>query len=157
MTVTTLKLTNNGPFTVNWKGTGYEINIPPFGVEITASIPAENATEEVEALLRQNPEVSVQVVGSFEGEPTDDGEGYYIPLLLYASKYKGTWDASGEEAPAESPEKGDYWLVSVSGDYELSGISTWEAGQYVQWVGDKWMKIINHSADIEVIDGGELS
>jgi len=63
--------------------------------------------------------------------------------VVGAVEYKGTWDASLNipDLPLSSPDKGDYYVVSVSGSTSLGGITDWVAGDIAIYNGSAWEKI----------------
>ncbi len=44
------------------------------------------------------------------------------------------WDASTGDDPGDptAPEKGDYWIVSVSGNTDLDGTTDWQIGDFAR-------------------------
>lgn len=84
---------------------------------------------------------------------TPNSNGQIDPSLLPgnyigAMVYRGVWDASSGDAPGISigrltPEKGDYYIVSVSGNTNLDGITDWQVGDYAIYNGVAWDKIDN--------------
>jgi hypothetical protein len=74
--------------------------------------------------------------------------------------FEGTWDArtSGEGGagtpPSTTPDNGQFWIVSVDGSQNLSGITDWKVGDWAIYVDngagtDAWQKVDNSS----VLDG----
>lgn len=59
--------------------------------------------------------------------------------------YKGTWEANDNlpDLTALTPSNGDYYVVSVAGETDLSGITSWEIGDWAIYNGDFWQKINN--------------
>ena len=75
--------------------------------------------------------------------------GNYIGAMVYIS----TWDAStgnypGYPFPPTTSDKGNYWIVSVSGNTNLSGEVDWHVGDYPIWNGSAWDKIDNSEPTI---------
>ena len=67
-------------------------------------------------------------------------EGYLDGPLIYQS----TWDASSGSAPSADPTKGYFWVVTVSGNTNLSGETDWQIGDYAIYNGNNiWDKIDN--------------
>ena len=69
-------------------------------------------------------------------------------------QFEGTWDASTGNPPSASPENGQFWIVSVAGSTNLSGITDWKVGDWAIYVvagsgTDGWQKVDNSS----VLDG----
>ncbi|QEE24598.1 hypothetical protein CS053_08840 [Rhodanobacter glycinis] len=65
--------------------------------------------------------------------------------LLGQVDYQGTWDASTGSPPTASPAKGEYWIVSVAGSTSLSGITTWNIGDWAIY-DTQWDKVNNTDA-----------
>lgn len=64
--------------------------------------------------------------------------------------FEGSWDASSGSAPSGSPSNGQFWIVSVDGSTNLSGITDWKIGDWAIYVeqgagADAWQKIDNTS------------
>ena len=64
--------------------------------------------------------------------------------------FEGSWDASSGSAPSASPSNGQFWIVSVNGSTNLSGITDWKVGDWAIYVeqgagADAWQKIDNTS------------
>jgi len=57
--------------------------------------------------------------------------------------YQGTWDASSGQPPSTSPRKGYFYVVTVSGNTDLSGESDWQIGDYAVYNDPDWDKIDN--------------
>lgn len=51
---------------------------------------------------------------------------------------RGMWDASTNTPNLLEAEKEGYYIVSVEGDFELDGCSTWDEGDYVYYTQGKW-------------------
>ena len=69
-----------------------------------------------------------------------------------AVKYKGTWDASTNTPTLVSSvgNQGDYYVVSVSGNTNLNGITDWVAGDWAIFNGTVWEKVDNSESVISV-------
>jgi hypothetical protein len=77
----------------------------------------------------------------------------YLPgNYLGAMVYQGTWDASTGNPPSTTPEKGDYWIVNVSGNTDLDGITDWQIGDFAIYNGTTWDKIDNSEPIIESVN-----
>ncbi len=70
--------------------------------------------------------------------------------------FEGTWDADTDDPDLSvaTPNNGQFWVVSVSGSTDLSGITDWKVGDWAIWVedgtgADAWQKVDNSS----VLDG----
>lgn len=59
--------------------------------------------------------------------------------------YRGTWDAATNNPTLTSGvgTKGDYYVVSVSGNTNLDGITDWVAGDWAIFNGTVWQKVDN--------------
>lgn len=59
--------------------------------------------------------------------------------------YRGTWDAATNDPTLTSGvgTKGDYYVVSVSGNTNLDGITDWVAGDWAIFNGTVWQKVDN--------------
>ena len=60
--------------------------------------------------------------------------------------FEGTWDASTGNPPSASPVNGQFWIVSVAGSTNLSGITDWKVGDWAIYVNngagtDAWQKL----------------
>lgn len=64
---------------------------------------------------------------------------------LGAVKYKGTWNASTNtpDLVTATPSQGDYYVVSVSGNTDLDGITDWVVGDWAIYNGSIWQKVDN--------------
>ena len=77
----------------------------------------------------------------------------YLPgNFIGAMVYQGTWDASTSNPPSTTPDKGDYWIVSVSGNTSLSSITDWQIGDFAIYNGSSWDKIDNSEPQIEALN-----
>lgn len=65
--------------------------------------------------------------------------------LLGQVSYQGTWDASSGSAPSASPQKGQYWIVSVAGSTSLGSITDWNVGDWAIY-DTAWDKVNNTDA-----------
>jgi len=63
--------------------------------------------------------------------------------VVGALDYKGTWDADSNDPdlPGSTPDKGDYYRVSVAGSTSLGGITDWEIGDWAIYNGAAWEKL----------------
>ena len=60
--------------------------------------------------------------------------------------FEGTWDASTGNPPSATPLNGQFWIVSVAGSTDLSGITDWLVGDWAIYVSngagtDAWQKL----------------
>jgi hypothetical protein len=70
----------------------------------------------------------------------------YLPSsVLGQVAYQGTWDASAG-APTATPSKGWYYVVTVAGSTNLSGITDWKVGDWAIYNGTAWDKVDNTDA-----------
>ena len=78
-------------------------------------------------------------------------------------RFEGTWDArtvaegGTGNPPSSSPANGQFWIVSVDGSINLSGITDWKVGDWAIYVEDGagtdgWQKVDNSS----VLDGSGI-
>ena len=83
-----------------------------------------------------------------------------IALIPAGLLFEGTWDArtvaegGTGNLPSASPANGQFWIVSVAGSINLSGITDWKVGDWAIYVvagagTDGWQKVDNSS----VLDG----
>ena len=83
-----------------------------------------------------------------------------IALIPAGLLFEGTWDArtvaegGTGNPPSVSPANGQFWIVSVDGSINLSGITDWKVGDWAIYVvagagTDGWQKVDNSS----VLDG----
>ena len=66
--------------------------------------------------------------------------------------YKGTWNASTNNPFLQSGvgNKGDYYVVSVAGNTNLDGITTWNLGDWAVFNGSAWQKVDNQDFVLSV-------
>lgn len=70
----------------------------------------------------------------------------YLPAAVLGQvAYQGTWDAT-TAAPSSTPTKGQYWVVTVAGSTNLSGITDWKVGDWAIHNGTTWDKVDNTDA-----------
>lgn len=68
----------------------------------------------------------------------------YLPTAVLGQvSYQGTWDASTGSVPTAAPSKGWYYIVTVSGTTNLSGITDWVVGDWAIYDGTQWDKVDN--------------
>lgn len=74
-------------------------------------------------------------------------------FALDSVRYRGMWNADKNDPLLSNGtgNKGDYYVVSVSGSTELSGTSSWNTGDWVICNGNGWDHVIN--GDTERIGG----
>jgi hypothetical protein len=68
--------------------------------------------------------------------------------VLGALSYQGTWDASTNNPTLTSSvgTKGYYYVVSVAGNTNLNGITSWVVGDWAVYNGTVWQKVDNTDA-----------
>ena len=69
--------------------------------------------------------------------------------------YQGTWDASAGTPPSTAPDAGHYYIVSVSGNTDVSGITDWVVSDWAVYNGVSWDKIDNSEATV-VVSGDSI-
>ena len=79
-----------------------------------------------------------------------------ISELPSGLNFEGTWNADTDspDLSAATPNSGEFWIVSVNGSTNLSGITDWKVGDWAIYVtdgtgADGWQKVDNSS----VLDG----
>ena len=77
-----------------------------------------------------------------EGVLTIDGS-LVVNGASMAPIYRGTWNASTNTPTLASGvgTQGDFYIVSVAGDTNLDGASTWGVGDWVLFNGTNWQRI----------------
>lgn len=151
-TVTTLATVNTnigtfgdashvGQFTVNGKGlitAATEVLITP------AAIGAINVNQ----LAVANGVATLDANGTLTASQ--------IPVsLLGALQYIGVWNASTNtpDLSALTPEKGDYYKVSVSGNTTLGDTTSWQAGDLVIFNGTTWDGVDGNASEVITVNG----
>ena len=104
-----------------------------------------------------NPEVSANTAavssGSAElatGAQIQTAINTAIGTIPSGLAFEGNWDASTGSPPSSSPSNGQFWIVTVAGSTNLSGITDWKVGDWAIYVEqgagtDAWQKIDNTS------------
>lgn len=66
--------------------------------------------------------------------------------------FKGTWNASTNtpNLVTATSQKGDYYVVSVAGNTDLSGITDWEVTDWAVYNGSAWQKVDNTDVVVSV-------
>lgn len=86
--------------------------------------------------------------------PLDAGQR--VPLINLPQSiqgglnYQGVWDATAGAAPSATPAKGQFWIVSTSGGFSLSGITDWKATDWAVYDGAAWGKVDNTDGIVSV-------
>jgi hypothetical protein len=75
-----------------------------------------------------------------------------INTLVGGVQYKGTWNAATNTPTLVSSVgvQGNYYVVSVSGNTNLNGITDWKLGDWAIFNGSAWEKVDNTDAVISV-------
>jgi hypothetical protein len=60
--------------------------------------------------------------------------------VLSGLDFEGAWDATSG-APSATPSTGQFWIVSVAGTTNLSGITNWGIGDWALYDGSAWQRI----------------
>lgn len=143
MLVTSLRINNFSNNAVSFKGQDFYVLIQANERNLLCQIPADAATGNIARLRKDAPYLTVEVLGTGEGVPTDNRIGAYTPVVLGDADYQGLWDASSGTPPSSAPQAGWYWRVSEDGSTELSGINEWYKNDYVKWSGLRWMRVVS--------------
>jgi Major tropism determinant N-terminal domain len=156
MLVSEIRINNPNNQLIVWAGAGFHIEIAPRASDQSAYIPTDGATENIERVTDDHPGLSITVVGSGEGVPTDDQNGSYHPVIPSMPLYQGPWEADSAMDPIahESAElaAGMWWRVSVAGTTDLDGFDVWQVHDCVMWSGTYWMyvaNLANHHATLQ--------
>ena len=72
--------------------------------------------------------------------------------LIGGVQYKGTWNAETNTPFLQSSvgEQGNYYIVSVAGNTNLNGITSWNVGDWAIFDGESWSKVDNTDAVVSV-------
>jgi predicted heme/steroid binding protein len=75
-----------------------------------------------------------------------------INALVGGVMYKGTWNAATNTPFLQSSVgvKGEYYVVSVPGNTNLNGITSWNLGDWAIFDGAEWSKVDNTDAVVSV-------
>lgn len=65
-------------------------------------------------------------------------------------EYQGGWNASTGNPPSTTPAKGQFWIVTVAGNTNLSGITDWDAKDWAVYDGTLWNKVDNTDSVVSV-------
>ncbi|MGZ3931021.1 MAG: hypothetical protein ACXVP0_06535 [Bacteroidia bacterium] len=65
-----------------------------------------------------------------------------------AISFMGTWNAKNNipNLLTIGPARGDFYIVNVAGNTDLSGITDWNVGDWAMFDGTKWGQVINSNA-----------
>ena len=121
---------------------------------VTTKAPSQNAVFDALALKEDTTNKGIA-----NGYAALDGSGT-VPIaqlpstVVGAVDYKGTWNANTNtpDLPASTPDKGDYYVVSVSGSTSLGGITDWVVGDWAIYNGTVWEKVDN-SESVTSVNG----
>jgi hypothetical protein len=75
-----------------------------------------------------------------EGDLSVDGTLSVGGNVLSGLDFEGAWDATSG-APSATPSTGQFWIVSVAGTTNLSGITNWGIGDWALYDGSAWQRI----------------
>jgi len=75
-----------------------------------------------------------------EGDISIDGTLSVNGNVLSGLDFEGAWDATSG-APSATPSTGQFWIVSVAGTTNLSGITNWGIGDWALYDGSAWQRI----------------
>jgi len=141
----------------------------PNGTDVTLYAPCV-AGDKIDVVSREENAVGSDVVSvngkigvvvldhyDFPDMPWLDGTGRIPSSLLPTSVvgavvYQGTWNAT-TAAPSASPTKGQYWVVSVAGNTDLSGNNVWYAGDVAIYNGTDWDRIDGSANEVLSVNG----
>lgn len=122
-------------------------------VNSNALIDTNNSIATLQGLVDANSVGIDSITGSLgqaNGIATLDSNGKVTASQLPDSilgglEYKGVWDADTNtpDLVNGTPEKGDFYKVSVAGSTDLSGITDWKIGDWAVYNGTTWDKIDN--------------
>lgn len=83
---------------------------------------------------------------------------------LGVTEYLGVWNAATNTPTLTSSQgqRGGYYIVSQTGQTNLNGITSWEAGDWAVFNGEVWQQIDNQnqnsqSSTVALVDGGFAS
>jgi hypothetical protein len=112
-------------------------------IEITASSTVPKVSTKTAAIVNNGTALAT-------GDQIYDFVTAQIGNIPSGLAFEGSWDASSGSAPSASPSNGQFWIVSVNGSTNLSGITDWKVGDWAIYVEqgagtDAWQKIDNTS------------
>lgn len=121
---------------------------------VTTRAPSQNAVFDALALKENTANK-----GAASGYCPLDGSSL-VPLanlpstITGAVDYIGAWNANTNtpDLPASTPNKGDYYVVSVAGTTSLGGITDWQIGDWAIYNGTVWEKVDN-SESVTSVNG----
>jgi len=78
--------------------------------------------------------------------------------VITGLNYQGSWNAStnSPDLNAESPNVGDFWIISVAGSTDVGGITSWSQGDWALYDGASWQRVEGGSVDLSNAVAGEL-
>lgn len=125
-----------------------------YGGAVFATINANGLTSSKDIALTGSAEFKGAIDSSYITDKGDalgvaelDANGK-VPMAQLPSavvggmSYQGVWDASSG-VPALTPSKGWFYVVSVAGSTDLSGITDWKVGDWAVYNETVWNKIDN--------------
>lgn len=86
-----------------------------------------------------------------------DGTNWGPANLANSQTYLGTWNAATQIPALEAnPNSGDYYIVTVSGDYPNPG-DTYDIGDWIIYNGTSWEKVVSGLGSKLSLSGGTLT
>jgi hypothetical protein len=79
--------------------------------------------------------------------------------VITGLNYKGAWNASTNtpDLVSASPNVGEFWIVSVAGNTNLGGITSWSQGDWALYDGAAWQRVEGGSVDLSTGVTGTLA
>ena len=157
---------NNGAAELYHTGGVKKFETTSTGVEITGSASATTFLGNLQG-GHTSGTISTGVLAVTQLDPVDNDTiattayvNNKIQLIPAGLAFEGTWDArtvaegGAGTPPSASPLNGQFWIVSIDGSQNLSGITDWKVGDWAIYVDngagtDGWQKVDNSS----VLDG----
>jgi len=143
-TITTLGATTGNIATVN----STTVNATTFNgsrIEVAA---IDDATGTLNIQSQGVTEIQVTNAGAFVTKaPTADlqiaNKKYVDDAIIGGVLFKGTWNASTNTPTLTSGvgTEGDLWVISVAGNTNLNGITSWVVGDWALFNGTVWEKL----------------
>ena len=120
-------------------------------------LPSDPSTTVPEGSVRYNPTLGTIEIytGSNWTIPSSLPFSQVTTIIVGAVVYQGVWDASANspQLTSSTGTKGYYYKVSVTGNTELDGVSSWGIGDTVIFNGNTWDKIIALQSEIISVAG----
>jgi len=121
--------------------------------DILATDTVDVALGKLEYRLAQLPDMSTKADLIGGKVPTSQ-----LPdTVLGALQYQGVWDAAANtpDIGGGTPEKGDYYVVSVTGTTNLSGITDWTLSDWAVYDGTAWSKL-DRTPETVILSGNSI-